>query len=110
QELAMIYQSAAIFCYLSVFEGFGIPIIESLYSRTPVIASKGGCFTEAGGPDSIYIDYWDDKALGEKINLLLNDESMNKNIIEKGFNYVQKFNNGNIASEMMELYYKLIHS
>lgn len=110
QELAIIYQLATVFCYMSVFEGFGIPIIESLYSRTPVIATKGGCFIEAGGPNSIYIDYWDDKALGEKINRLLNDESLNDYMIEKGFDYVRRFNDPNIAFAMMELYNKLIHS
>lgn len=110
QELAIIYRLATVFCYMSVFEGFGIPIIEALYSRTPVIATKGGCFIEAGGPNTIYIDHWDDKALGEKINMLLNDEPMNEYMITKGFDYVQRFNDRNVASEMMKIYNKLIHS
>ena len=56
KELAAIYKIATVFIYPSVFEGFGIPIIEALYSKTPVISSKGGCFLEAGGENSIYIN------------------------------------------------------
>ncbi|GGF80455.1 glycosyltransferase family 4 protein [Wenyingzhuangia marina] len=48
-DLAMIYQMANIFIYPSVFEGFGIPIIEALFSKIPVVSSKGSCFKEAGG-------------------------------------------------------------
>ena len=54
--MASIYQSAEIMIYPSFFEGFGIPILEALFSKTPVITSKGGCFTETGGPHSKYIN------------------------------------------------------
>lgn len=104
QELAIIYRLAAVFCYLSVFEGFGIPIIESLYSQTPVITTKGGCFKEAGGPDSIYINCLDEKMLGEKINLLLQDRSLYEKVITRGWEYVQQFDDKIIATEIMKLY------
>ncbi len=48
KELAAIYQMASVFVYPSTFEGFGIPIIEALYSGIPVITTKGGCFSEPG--------------------------------------------------------------
>ena len=50
-DLPVIYRSAEIFIFPSVFEGFGIPIIEALTSKTPVITTQGACFPEAGGPD-----------------------------------------------------------
>ena len=46
--MAIIYQSADIMLYPSLFEGFGLPILEALFSKTPVITSKGGCFSESG--------------------------------------------------------------
>ena len=49
--------------YPSIFEGFGLPILESLFSKTPVITSKGGCFSEIGGKYSIYINPLSDKEL-----------------------------------------------
>jgi len=48
-DLPALYQSASLFVYPSVFEGFGIPILEALYSGVPVITSTGSCFAETGG-------------------------------------------------------------
>jgi glycosyltransferase involved in cell wall biosynthesis len=42
--MASIYQNAEMLIYPSIFEGFGIPILEALYSKIPVITSKDGCF------------------------------------------------------------------
>lgn len=56
EDLAAIYRCASLFVYPSRVEGFGIPIIEALFSKTPVITSKGGVFPEAGGPHSKYIN------------------------------------------------------
>src|SRR5690606_1461093 len=56
RDLAIIYQLATVMAYPSVFEGFGIPIIEALYSKTPVITTNSGVFPEAGGPNSMYIN------------------------------------------------------
>lgn len=108
KELAIIYQLATIFIYPSIFEGFGIPIIEALFSRTPVITNKNGVFPEAGGPNSIYIDPFDVVELSSKINMLLSNAQLRKEISDKGFEYVQKFNDEIIANEIMNLYNSLV--
>ena len=107
-ELAIVYQLATIFVYPSIFEGFGIPIIEALYSKTPVITNKFGVFPEAGGPNSIYIDPENADELAEKINYLLNNESVRNEIAEKGFEFVQKFNDDRIAKSIHKIYLKVI--
>lgn len=104
QELSAIYQMATVFVYPSLFEGFGIPIIEALYSKTAVITSTGSCFAEAGGPDSIYVKPKDIEALENQIQLVLEDENIRNNMIEKGFEFVQKFNDDVIAKEVMTVY------
>ena len=48
-DLPAIYQSAETFVYPSVYEGFGIPILEALHSGIPVVAATGSCLEEAGG-------------------------------------------------------------
>jgi glycosyltransferase involved in cell wall biosynthesis len=55
-ELAVIYKLADIFVYPSFFEGFGIPVIEALFSKTVVVTSNTSCLPEAGGKDSVYIN------------------------------------------------------
>jgi glycosyltransferase involved in cell wall biosynthesis len=104
EHLPVIYQKAEIFIFPSLFEGFGIPIIEALTSKTPVITSKGGCFPEAGGPDSIYIDPSNENELADNINILLQSETLRNQIAEKGFRYAGKFHPKNITSQVMEIY------
>ena len=103
-ELANLYQLAEIFIYPSIIEGFGIPIIESLFSGTPVITTSGGVFPEAGGPHSIYVPAGDILALKEQIYSLLRDESRRSQMIEKGYEYAQKFTDENIASNLIKVY------
>lgn len=109
EELAIIYQLADVFIYPSLFEGFGIPVIEALYSKTPVITTLRGCFPEAGGSHSLYLDNPEDPIeIAEKINLLLSDSSLREQIAQEGFQFVQKFNDDIIADKLMSVYNEVI--
>lgn len=108
EELAMVYRLATVFCYPSIFEGFGIPILEALYSKVPVISSKDSCFSEAGGPGSFYIDKLNEEELAFFINKLLNDDSLYMQTITNGYEYSQNFNDDRIAKNIMELYQRVI--
>jgi len=103
-ELAAIYQMATVFCYPSICEGFGIPIIEALFSKTAVITSRGGCFPEAGGPHSVYIDPLDVDALRKEICRLFENPELRKDIEEKGYRFVQKFSDESVAHNLYEVY------
>jgi len=107
QELAIIYQLATIFIYPSIFEGFGIPIIEALFSKTPVITTNSGVFPEAGGLNSIYINPMDVNELKSKIELLINDENLRMEMAEKGLTFAQKFNDEVIAKQLIQAYQDL---
>lgn len=104
KHLPLIYKNAMVFIFPSLFEGFGIPIIEALTAKTPVITSKGGCFPEAGGPDSIYIDPLNENELAEKINLLVQSDTLRNTMIQKGFEYAQRFHPKAVTSKIMEIY------
>ena len=103
-HLPAIYSAAEIFIYPSLFEGFGIPIIEALTCKTPVITTKGGCFAEVGGSDSVYIDPMNYEQLSEEIKKLLLSSELRKSMAEKGFEYSKKFLPETIACEIMKLY------
>lgn len=105
EELAIVYQLSTVMVYPSVFEGFGIPIIEALFSKTPVITTNSGVFPEAGGAGSLYINPSDEKELQQKIAYLLNNPEKRKEMSEKGFEYAQKFTDENIAKQL-DLIYK----
>jgi len=107
-ELAAIYQMASIFIYPSVFEGFGIPIIEALNSGVPVITTLGGCFSEAGGEYSTYINPTDIEEINESILFLLNNNDQKQIIIKKGLEFVKKFDDKIIAQNIMNVYKSII--
>ena len=54
--LPAVYKAAEVFCYPSIFEGFGIPILEAMCIGTPVLTSTGSCFAETGGDAALYAD------------------------------------------------------
>jgi glycosyltransferase involved in cell wall biosynthesis len=105
-ELAAIYELATIFVYPSLFEGFGIPVIEALFSKTPVITSNLSCLPEAGGEYSVYINPSNFEDLKAKILFLWNNESERKRRAEKSFVFVQKFNDEEIAKNLYTVYQK----
>jgi glycosyltransferase involved in cell wall biosynthesis len=105
--MAVIYQSAEIMIYPSIFEGFGIPILESLFSKTPVISSKDGCFSEAGGLGSKYIDPLSTKDMKSAIIKIQNSTEIKNNMQERGFKYAQNFTDDKIAKNLMSVYRNL---
>jgi len=107
-DLPIIYQCATIFVFPSFYEGFGIPIIEALYSGTPVIAATGSCLEEAGGPNSVYVSPTDHAELAKKIDTLLENENLRKEMAVKGLAYVQKFNNDVLTKQLMDCYQKTL--
>lgn len=109
-DLPLVYQMASLFVYPSFYEGFGIPIIEALHSRVPVIAATGSCLEEAGGPGSIYIAPDDAEALAFQANRVLNDEHLRVEMVNSGLSFVQRFNPEILTKQMMDCYIQTINS
>ena len=109
-ELPAIYQSAKIFVYPSRYEGFGIPVLEALYSGVPVIAASGSCLEEAGGPNSQYAGPDDIKMLAEKLNLVLGDSALRQKMIAKGKEYSANFDDQKLAGQMFDIYKNILQN
>lgn len=109
-DLPGIYQNAKIFVYPSFYEGFGIPIIEALYSGIPVVAATGSCLEEAGGPNSLYVSPTDFEALAQAINKIISDEDLASEMSKKGLEYVQKFNQNSVSNALYQVYQSLLHN
>ena len=73
---------ASLFIYPSFFEGFGIPILEALNSRIPVIGATGSCLEEAGGENSIYINPEDEQELANAIDRVMGNPTLQQVMIE----------------------------
>ncbi len=107
EDLPALYAMAKIFVYPSVFEGFGIPILEALTVGTPVITSSGSCFEETAGLHSLYADPKDHEHLGETINRVLHDEVLSNKMIVEGKKHALLFSDESIADNLMSVYKSL---
>lgn len=108
KELPGIYQGAKLFIYPSLYEGFGIPILESLASGTPVITSAGGCFPESAGSTSVLVDTKNPEALAHAISELLADKEKRITMIEEGRKYARLFTDKSSVENLMKIYEQLI--
>ena len=109
-NLPALYQSASVFIYPSQYEGFGIPVVEALQSGVPVIAAKGSCLEESGGPDSRYVSSDDATELARQITTLSENPELRNQMAERGKAYASCFSDDSIASNLMKLYKDLIKS
>ena len=107
-DLPALYASASVFVYPSVFEGFGIPILESLCIGTPVITSRGSCFEETGGKSSLYVDYNNAEEMAEAINKTLFDSDLRQKMIADGKAHSELFTDEKVARNLMNVYKKLL--
>lgn len=89
EALAALYRNARLFLYPSRVEGFGIPIIEALFSACPVITTQGGVFPEAGGPNSWYVDPENPQAIKDAIKNILEHPEVAQERAALGQSYAQ---------------------
>lgn len=107
-DFPAIYQQATCLIYPSIFEGFGIPVLEALWSRIPVITSNVSCLPETGGDAAFYIDPFNTDEMANAILQVSNNETLRKSMVEKGWHHAQQFTEKKSAEGVMNVYTSLI--
>ncbi|MDQ3190485.1 MAG: glycosyltransferase family 4 protein [Bacteroidota bacterium] len=103
-ELPFLYNKAKIFIYPSIFEGFGIPVLEALLCKVPVITSNCSSLPEAAGPFSELTDPTNAEELTLKIRLILSDPEKGITMVEQGLKHAQKFHPKKTSQDLMAIY------
>jgi len=103
-DLPALYQAALAFLYPSFYEGFGIPLIESLFSQTPVLTSDCSSLPEAAGGGGHYVDPANPEEIAAGIEQLIGDSEYRKTLIEEGIAHVQRFDVEKSTVAVMNLY------
>ena len=103
-DLPAIYQSASVFVFPSLFEGFGMPVLEALFSGTPVIVSRGGAIEEAAGRDALFIDPDSAEDIAHRMLQVLEDEALRKRMADAGYLHAQTMTDKVFAAKTMEIY------
>ena len=108
EDFPAIYQMAIAMIYPSFFEGFGIPVLESLWSRLPVITSNVSSLPEAGGDGACYVNPNNAEEVAEGMKKIYTDKIFADGLKEKGWQYAQKFTQQKCAAGVMNVYKELI--
>lgn len=99
EELALFYKNALCYVLPSLYEGFGLPVLEAMQRGCPVIISNISSLPEAGGEAALYVDPKNVSDIAQKIEQLVTDEKLRKQLKEKGFEQVKKFSWEKTAKE-----------
>jgi glycosyltransferase involved in cell wall biosynthesis len=104
EDLPDLYRGAQLFVFPSLYEGFGLPILEAMASGIPVIASNVASMPEVAGDAAILVDPHDSKAIAEGIARILVEDRLRQAMIEKGLARARRFTWDAAALSTLELY------
>jgi len=109
-ELSVFYSNALSFVYMSLYEGFGLPIIEAMQCGTPVISSNQASLPEVVNGYGICIDPLDIELLSNQIYLILKDSKLSKNLSTKSLERSNFFSWEKNLEETIQVYKKAINN
>lgn len=103
EDLPSLYQNALCYILPSLYEGFGLPVLEAMQYGCPVITSNVSSLPEAGGAAAVYVNPEDVNDIAEKIEKVITDEKLRKQMIIKGYEQIKKFSWERSAKETLAI-------
>jgi glycosyltransferase involved in cell wall biosynthesis len=107
-EKTVLLRQAKAFIFLSLYEGFGIPIIEAMSLNTPIISSNTSCLPEIVGDAGVLVDPYDIEAITKAITFFVHNPLFSKEYKDKGLERAKMFTWEKMASQTYDLYKKLL--
>jgi glycosyltransferase involved in cell wall biosynthesis len=107
-DLPALYSAARLLAYPSLYEGFGLPMLEAMACGTPVVASTASCLPEVAGDAARLVSPTDVEALGAALDQVLTDEALRRDLVEKGQARAGKFSWQNSAGQLLAIYRELV--
>jgi glycosyltransferase involved in cell wall biosynthesis len=101
EAIGHLFRGARAFIYPSLYEGFGISILEAFAARIPLVTADNSSLTEVGGDAALYFNATDTEGLSEQIRVVLEDESMREKLVTKGQEQIKKFSWAKCARETL---------
>lgn len=106
--LRALYQQASVFVYPSLFEGFGLTILEAMSAGCPVITSNGSSLPEVAGNASMLVNPQDQRGLAEAIMQITSNESLKEDFVNKGRINLNRFSWAACAEKIDDMYTQLM--
>ena len=107
EELVLLYNAATLFVMPSLYEGFGLPILEAMSCGCPVVTSKEGSIPEIAGEAAMNVNAYGVESIAKGIREVFNDKNLQIVLSEKGVQQSKKFSWKKTAEETMSVYKKL---
>jgi glycosyltransferase involved in cell wall biosynthesis len=103
-HLPALYSGATAFILPSLYEGFGLPVLEAMQCGTPVLSANTASLPEVGGDAALYASPVDDTDFQTQLITLLNNPELRQQMVEKGFKQAEKFSWEQSAQETLAVY------
>ncbi len=107
-ELPLWYNAADLFAYPSLYEGFGLPVLEAQACGTPVLTSAASALPEAAGDGALLVDPTDVEAIADGLHRLLTDEPLREGLRQRGLEHAARFSWPRTAAETVAVYQEAI--
>jgi glycosyltransferase involved in cell wall biosynthesis len=104
EDVPIFYSAAEVFVYPSLYEGFGLPVIEAMACGVPVITSRGSSLEEVAGDAALLIDPLDELSIAQSLKQLLGDGALRKQFGEAGLARSKRFNFKDAARQTVAVY------
>jgi glycosyltransferase involved in cell wall biosynthesis len=108
QEVVALYQSCDLVCFVSTYEGFGMPILEAQAIGRPVLTSDLSPMREVAGEGALKVDPLVVSAIRDGLRRILNDNNLRSALIGLGFENVKKFSAETVAMQYAEIYREVL--
>jgi glycosyltransferase involved in cell wall biosynthesis len=106
-DLPLFYNAAEVFVFPSIFEGFGLPVVEGMASGVPTITSFGSSLEEVAGDGALLVDPRDTQSIAEALGKLLSDPALRKDLAARGLRRSASFKPGDLAQKTLDVYRSL---
>jgi glycosyltransferase involved in cell wall biosynthesis len=107
-DLPALYSGADFVAYPSLYEGFGLPIVEALACGKAVLTGDNSCLPEAAGPGALYVDALDVNSIAQGIIKLATDDDLRRQLASRGRAHAATFTWERSADQLLDAYQKTL--
>ena len=110
EDLVTLYNSATALVHPSIYEGFGLPVVEGMRCGSPIITTTTSSLPEVGGNAALFVDPYDIDGFTEAMKKVYSDESFRKEMIRKGLAHSQMFSSLQLGQSTLACYQKAVEN